>query len=500
MTEKNAIFGNPWHGKLAAGTIELVPGTPVSSITVDGETFSVQSVSGNLGDTRYLRSPDLPDPPVITAVSALNGEFKRDAVIYSDSFRWSPLSAIGVLETKYHWLLWDGTAQAWRKMKIQYAWQTLSTSSLAGSDCCYVTVWRGPLAGRLNRVESQDYVQIADFMLPYTYATDPRRRPSAAGYDPAGRQLSIEARRDGRRFVLRIAAKRVDPIDPDVSVGFPPGYVIWDTTATYLFDVFEVVLSDDGSSAATPGSVWPPAGPVKNPRTVWSWAVSGDLYWDAPALDEGYPGYVWTRYFVPLTMTSTMYAEASVYTSGMLTASYDKDGVLRLPTYEAISEVVSTGVITGDYVLAPHPLAEGRVYFPETDDPADHIPAYSVDTSEHEGDVLAFSTYSDLFQPLSGTFASSARDYAYTSSDEVQHTVRIIDGADTLKTWSSPIEETIAFHDLTNNVVDIRTAAASLIRVGPGKVHDGSMSLPVYATFDHRAEAVYSSAAPVGVV
>ncbi len=500
MTEKDIVWGNAWHGKLAAGTIELVPGTPVSSVTVDGVTFAVQGVPGNLGDTRYLRSPDLADPPAIPAVAALNGEFKRDAVIYSDAFRWSPLSGIGVLETKYHWLLWDGTAQAWRKMKIQYAWQTLSTSSPAGSDCCYVTVWRGPLAGRLNRVESQDYTQIADFMLPYNYATDPRRRPSAAGYDPAGRQLSIEARRDGRRLVLRIAAKRVDPLVPDVSVGFPPGYVIWDTAATYLFDVFEVVLSDDGSTAGTPTSVWPPAGPVKNPRTVWSWAVSGSLYWDPPEPLDGYPGYVWTRYFLPLTMTATMYTEASVYTSGMLTAGYDKDGVLRLPTYEAISEVISTGVITGDYILAPHPLSEGRVSFPETDDPAAHIPAYSVDTSEHVSDVIGLDDYFDLFQPLSGSFAMSARDYSYTTSDEVQHTVRIIDGAETLKTWASPIEETIAFHDLTNNVVDIRTAINSLIRVGPGKVHDGTMSLPVFATFDHRAGVVYSSTAPIGIV
>ncbi len=87
MIVTNASAGNPWHGRLGAGSIELVSGTPITSITIDGVAHTVKSVSGNLGNTRYLKAPGLAAPTTPDMVAAEDGEFLADAVLFSDEYR-----------------------------------------------------------------------------------------------------------------------------------------------------------------------------------------------------------------------------------------------------------------------------------------------------------------------------------------------------------------------------------------------------------------------------
>lgn len=111
MIVTNASAGNPWHGRLGAGSIELVSGTPITSITIDGVAHTVKSVSGNLGNTRYLKAPGLAAPTTPDMVAAEDGEFLADAVLFSDEYRYSPLCTEKVVASAGRWLLFDDTEQ-----------------------------------------------------------------------------------------------------------------------------------------------------------------------------------------------------------------------------------------------------------------------------------------------------------------------------------------------------------------------------------------------------
>lgn len=470
------VFGNPWHGKLAAGTIELEAGTPVASVTVDGATFGVQSVPGNLGDTRYCCRPPYPpeDPYTPPAITALHGVFKQDMILYSDSMRWSPLSNKAILDTVYQWLLWDTTAGAWRKMRVYMDWKTLSTNpglpSAEDSPCVDVFVQRGDIVGRLDHdIEdtpdgTPSWTNVGVAAIPYKYTvTDFTALYGGMPYGPLERSLSIDARRDGLRIMVSIFSD--DSWNPYALAG------------TRLRDVWEIVISDGGASVTSFSQIVPPE--------EWPTAPSPDLWRHVSA---GAPYSIdsegWSNWGVPVVIQKRETVE--YFRGERVLAAYDKDGAPRLMYY------IKHGIKYSDYTFPGYALI-GSVPL------GDPCPAYSTGPTEWSTTWPPGAIFPEYANP-DFTGASSYTDISVTSSAQIdaKHAGTVIATAATV--WDDPGDHPPAVQRITNNVSSINVGTDSLMRVGPGAAHVSTLALPVYATFDHRADAVYSSAAAIGVV
>jgi len=465
------VFGNPWHGKLAAGTIELEAGTPVASVTVDGATFGVQSVPGNLGDTRYYCRPPYPpeDPYTPPDITALHGVFKRDMILYSDSMRWSPLSDKSILDTVYQWLLWDSAAGAWRKMRAYFDWKRLSTNpglpSAEDSPCVAVVVQRGDIVGRLDHdladtpdgTPSWTYVGFAT--IPYKYSmVNPVVGPAwSSVYSPVGRQMSIDARRDGLRILVGIYSSLDWAADVDKG----------------LRDVWEVVLAEGGVSVTSAAQIMPPAETLPPADPVLGRHVSAGAPYN---IDSG----GWSNWYVPCVTQSR---ETEHYLKGeRAVAAYDKHGTARLMYYVKRGTKYSDWTFSGDALVGSVPLG-------------DPCPAYVTGPTEWSATWPPAAISPELGDP---NFDIAGPAVTSSAQIDAMHAGAVIATAAT--TYDDPGGHLPTVQRLTNNVSSINVGTDSVMRVGPGAAHVSTMTLPVHATFDHRAGAVYSSASPVGVV
>lgn len=469
-------WGNPWHGKLAAGTIELVPGTPVTSITVDGVAHTVKSVSGNLGDTRYYKPPYLPDDPETPAqVAALGGKFTRDMVLFSDSFRYSPLAEKSVLANEYEWLLWDATALAWRKMKIAAAWQPLSSDqnapSAEGANLVQIMIYRGDIFGRIDVTDTApaapSWTLISTSMLPYKYSpADVFYRFGA--YSPANLDLKIDSRRDGQHIIVSIYGYRTwNPGGRSIYYSPPPGALIKDD-AFCLQDAFEVAFDNVGATvssiseiAATQIDVIPK--PQNQLRTL----SAGAPYYDSPS------------WYVPVEVEFKVdTGPHGLYDAALVCAAFDGGGAAHLVYLVATGQLVTTHVESAD------------VYIGFND--GSSVPSYGVGPSAWTNESSWYGLHPRV--PFSLNYTIGGDSAVHSRS------FRLIDGGNTLQEWTTPFSSPVDFVQVTNNVVSLNVGGSSIARVGPGTVDATAMASPVYASFNHRTGAVYSSPNPIGVV
>lgn len=463
------VFGNPWHGKLAAGTIELEAGTPVASVTVDGATFGVQSVPGNLGDTRYYCRPPYPpeDPYTPPDITALHGVFKRDMILYSDSMRWSPLSDKSILDTVYQWLLWDSAAGAWRKMRVYMDWKTLSTNpglpSAEDSPCVDVVVQRGDIVGRLDHdlADTPDgtpsWTNVGTAAIPYKFTMDDLIDDEFSIYSPVARAASIDARRDGLRILFSIYSS--DDWRFDIGGG--------------LRDVWEIVLAESGSSVTSFAQVVPPMETPPTPVPDMSRHVSSGAPY---GVDSG----SFTSWYVPCVIEVR---DIEHYFRGQrVVAGYDKSGSARLMVYMKHGTRYSDTPISGDALVGSVPLG-------------DPCPGYTTGPTEWSESWPSGAIYPELGDP---NFSIGTTVVTAAAQIDVKHAGAVIATAAT--TYDDPGDQPPTVQRLTNNVSSINVGTDSVMRVGPGAAHVSTMSLPVFATFDHRAGVVHSSASAVGVV
>lgn len=489
MITKEAIFGNPWHGLLGDGTIELESGTPVTDITIDGVEYPVQTVTGNLGDTRYYRSPDLSDPVTPQQVIDIGGEFKRDAIIYSDEFRYTPLAETSILESAYHWLLWDGTAQAWRKMKIEYTWQSLSTNisaaSPAGSNCVYVELYRGDIFGVIDTDEDDTPVGypswslVESWMIPYKYTGSAILPFIFSAYDPTYRELTIDSRRDGRAILIKIHTLRTWA-DNYLSVYFGPPLAenMIDDETLAIQDVWEVVILSDGTSIISKTQIVPEQVTIDSVELETRTTSDGDPYW---ILDSG----EW-KYYVPVTVEhKTDTGQYGYACASLVGAAYNKDGAVRLSWIIASARGVGIREDSADAYIGYQSLTEEQ-------DPADFIPDYTVGPYSWTPDSEFVGITPNIPFSLNQVFGSAS----YTQTPLVQ----VLDNNNLMHDWDEFPSTPLAFERVANNVTGINDGSDSIVRVGPGAVDADVLTTPVYASFNHRSGAVVSSYEPIGFV
>jgi hypothetical protein len=489
MTIKNMIFGNPWHGRLGDGTIKIGTADPVNTITIDGADYPVKTVTGNLGDTRYYRSPDLMDPVTPQQVLDIDGEFKRDAIIYSDNFRYTPLNDSSILESAYNWLLWDGTAQAWRKMKIESTWQDLSANKEAassdGSNCVQARIYRGDLFGVIDTDEadtpvgSPTWTLVESWMVPYKHTGNDIIPGLFGAYYPLSKQLAIDSRRDGRAILIKILSPRYWS-DRRLSVYFgdPLASEMVDLDTVAVQDVWEVVMSSDGSSISSKTQVVPDQVTIDSPTFETRTISDGTPYW---ILDSG----EW-HYYVPVAVErKTDTGQFGYACASLIGAAYDKDGALHLSWVVASARSVDVREDSADAYIGYQSLTEEQ-------DPADFVPDYTVGPYSWtpDGSFVGITPYIPF--SLNQVFG----DASYTRYPLVQ----VFDNGDMMHDWEEFPTSELAFDNITNNVVGVNDGSSSISRVAPGAVDTGVLTTPVYASFDHRTGAVVSSDEPVGFV
>lgn len=465
----DVVFGNPWHGRLAAGTIELETGTPVDSITIDGTEYDVKTVSGVLGDTRFYCAPPYPstDPETPDEVAENNGTFKRDMILYSDSFRWSPLSDKSILDDYYHWLLWDSTAGAWRNMRISVDWSTLSTNpvypSSDNSTSATVLIQRGGIFGRIDHnIEDtpdtpQSWSTVGTVYIPYKYIYN--NIPGFSVYSPVSRSLMLDARRDGLRILLGIYSSNDWALE--VNVG--------------LRDVYEIILADGGTSVVSSSQVSPPTEtPTPSSPNLFRHVSDGTPYY----VDEGFS---W-NWFLP-TEIEQRYTTISCY-GGYCVSGYDKNGVAKLMYFWKQSTRFSDRLVSGDFFIGDTP----------PDDPA---PDYDVGPT-------SWSPLIDFVgKPwLVGTEPNySAGDFVNTDSAELMIKDELGEIVETIEVDYDDGESGPYIPErITNNVASVNKDDVSFMRAAPGSADYSLIALPVFATFDHRSASIMSSADAVGVI
>lgn len=505
MIVKNAIFGNPWHGKLSTGSIELDPGTPVTSITVDGVEHTVETVTGNLGNTRYLKAPGLAEPTTPTEIAALDGEFMNDAVLFSEEYRYSPLAVDQVIDNPYKWLLFDGTAQKWRRMHFGHTFYTLSTNpespSAAGSDCVEIRFERddNPF-GHFDRLSGDDTVDTTTFIeafdLPLTYAYTPLTRPSSYPYNPTTRSISIAPSPNGRKILVRLEAERWNPYTISDTVAIEGPLDVYDDSHTWIFNVWEVSFNDDGTVASTPVQVWPDLPNVDDPE---SWVElqllsEGDVYWDYEYVPSGTPPFYRALYYVPCTFRDSRniipgYSLIGYETSIIVNADYDKDANIRISFFRMASYPYGDMERTANGYIGQY--SQNSEF-----DPADHIPSYTLSTSTFRHDPASPVDYYAIDYP-DADFA----DFVTVSTTVFENAICGVYEDDTaLKTWDTEPPGTLSWRWKTNNVTELYTGTTSHLRIGPGDVDDSALTTSDYASFNPRAGVVVSSESPIGFV
>lgn len=478
------VFGNPWHGRLGTDSIELVPSTPVTSIAVDGTEYAVKEVTGNLGDTRYYLSPDLTDPVTPGEISALDGEFKKDMVIYSDEFRWTPLHDEGVLSNSLEWLLWDSTAFAWRKMKISFSWHDLSTNKEAvssqGSNLVTVTFYKGDIFGKISRdpdttaVSTPTWTSIGSTIIPYRWTGDDVLPGLFSPWKPSSRGLTLDAKRDGRSVLLRIYAVRswADQID-SVDYENPANQTGIDPDSICLQDVWEVSLNSAGTQINTATQLIPPQ--VSIPATPED---------QTRTLSTGSPYYQDSAWYVPVEVErKTSTGPYGLAFSSLITAAYDKNGSACLEYLLVASGHITTYTQSADAYIG---------FDPEAEDPSAEPPYYPTGPSSWTNDsewIGILPTYENSLN-----FSQSGFTYSYDTS------VKVMMDSTTLEEWADFFSDTCVFSKTTNNVTSIDVGTESVARVGPGAIDATVMDLPVYASFNPRTGVIVSSESPIGFV
>lgn len=504
MIVNDAFAGNPWHGQLGAGTIELVPATPVTSITVNGVVHAVKSITGNLGNTRYLKAPGLPTPTTPTSVAALSGEFKNDAVLFSAEYRYSPLADDKAVVNANQWLLFDGTAQRWRKMSFSYTLGSLSNNpaspSPAGTTAVTVTFHRGIEFGKFDRRagESTSDAQtlIGSANLGLTYAYTPLTRPSSYPFDPTTMAVSIAVRPDGRAIMVRLEAKRWSAYTIDNTPGFDDPFDVYDDSHMWIFNVWEIVFDNDGSGFSAPVEIWPD---VANVEDVVSWYENqiidvGAVFW---TYGPGVPPYYVADYWVPLTVRirgdgAPGYVNGSYETSIIVNADYDANGDKRLSYFRMMMNSEFQRDYTGDGYLGSY-IQSGSF------DPSAHVPSFSINTS-----VIHHEPHSPGYDYLSSDYPDVVRwdNYAAgtTTIDTSNQLCGVYEDGGALKTWTTQPPGTLSWRWKTNNVTELYTGTTSHLRIGPGSVDDAAISASGYASFNPRTGVVVSATAPIGFV
>lgn len=508
MIVKNAIFGNPWHGKLSTGSIELVPGTPVTSITVDGVEHTVETVTGNIGNTRYLKAPGIAEPTTPTGIAALDGEYMNDAVLFSEEYRYSPLADYAVVSSEDQWLLFDETLQRWRKMNVGHTFGTLSNNpaspSPSGTTVVTLTFHRGIEFGKFDRIDGEETTDALTYLgsvnLGLTYAYTPLTKPSAYPFDPTTMRVSISVRPDGRAILVRLEANRWDGYTISDTPLFDDPFTVYDDSQTWIFNVWEIVFSEDGSEFSAPVQVWPD---VANIGSRIDWYENqvidiGDVWWTYDYYPTGTPPYWEARYFVPLTLRITGNYEAPGYfftgyeTSIIVGADYDKDGTKRLSYFRMMLRSKFQAENTADGYIGSY--AQNSEF-----DPEDHVPSYTISTSViHHEPHSGASDYLDTDYP--DVISWDNYTAGTTTIDTSDKLCGIYEDGVSLYEWDTQPPGTLSFRWKTNNVSELYIGTTSHLRIGPGAVDDSTLTTSDYASFNPRTGVVVSSESPIGFV
>lgn len=484
MIKKELQFGNPWHGKLGVGTLDMAGGSPVSSITLDGVTHTVKGVAGNLGDTRYIKAPGLPVPTTPASIFGKGGAFMNDAILYSDEFRYSPLSTKKVLNNKYEWLLWDSTAAGWRRMALEFTWSSMSASPSNGANCVQIRLYRGGVIGRLNTVlpsaPTSEYTHLSSQYLTYSFKYDPRRPAFPYGYNPDFRVLNLTASPDGRKIAIYLEALRRSGFFPATTINSWPvdssgqSKAIYDVTKEHIFAVWEVEFSADGSSASAATAKWP--GDIADPTARWDFfaQVTGAAY-SSPA---GSGLYAW---YVPTILTQRNYLRA-VATSAFSNVGYDKNGTLHLMCFEETADLINSYILTG-YAYLGTSLSDSTP------------PSYSISSDVHE--QASQPTADEIRAKYPGVVSFSGDN---STAQAVTHLLSISDNGVNLCTWNAPFGDPLRFKWKTNNVSHVEVGSVSKVRIAPGVVDATNYSGTFYSSFNPRLAQLISANDPVGWV
>lgn len=504
MIVKNAIFGNPWHGKLSTGSIELVPGTPVTSVTVDGVEHAVETVTGNLGNTRYLKAPGIAEATTPTGIAALDGEYMNDAVLFSEEYRYSPLADYAVVSSEDQWLLFDETLQRWRKMNVGHTFGTPSNNpespSPAGTTVVAVTFHSGIEFGKFDRMDGETTTDAQTFLssknLGLTYAYTPLTRPSSYPFDPTTMNVSIAVRPDGRAILVRLEALRWEGYGITDATGISGAPInIYDDSVPWIFNVWEVPLNDDGSAVSTPVEIWPDVANVTEADGWVEYQITDiTSIWYTYGLQPG--GNYLATYYVTCTFSfSSNYnvAETSDWgyeTSIIVNADYDKDGNKRLHYFRMSSNPTEASIRTADTIVGTH--EDTSPFDPEDFMPS--TPSISTDLFRHEPNFATYFFPSDYGGRI-------FENWNAVSVDIDTHAIcGIYEDGVALYEWDTQPPGTLSFRWKTNNVSELYTGTTSHLRIGPGAVDDSALTTSDYASFNPRTGVIVSSESPIGFV
>lgn len=496
MIVKEAIFGNPWHGQLAAGSIELETGTPVTDITIDGVEFPVQSVTGVLGDTRYHLAPsDRPEPVTPTAITAINGKFERDFIIYSESMRYSPLHGDDIFPSN-GFLLWDTTAERWRKMLCSLDGTTLPSYGSRPPEGTSIATWYFtrwiPVFGEFGAPEvAPDSTAIDSGNIGYTYKWDPFFRKVTRAWDwKVDCDLSFDASCDGKQIVVSIIAY------PEGSYPSPV------SGSNRIAAIHKFTIDGTGENVLTgPVEVLPTE--VKS-TMQWSCQHDGDPYlleWT-----EGAPeGYKYWQYLQPVVATFTGHFEESV--SIRILAAHDATGTAKIMYLREVDNYdidggFSAGASLGFGYNGLSPISTVLPAPPAEDENNPPDQSYDVEGSNAtpflEGDPIPYTIGYPLVINMRTMEMDDGRvdDRALRVIDELGNVLHEWTDSEMLADY--PVA--VGWKRITNNVVSLEYGGQSIARVGPGAIDATVMELPVYASFNPRTGVVVSSDSPIGFV
>lgn len=497
MITENVMFGNPWHGKLAAGSIELVPGTPVTSITLDGVEFSVQSVTGILGDTRYHMAPaDRPVPETPAMITAQNGKFERDFIIYSESMRYTPLHDVSIFPGN-GFLLWDTTATRWRQMLCGLSGSALTGYTSRPPEGTNVATWNftrfDQVFGEFGRDEVTPTSTVIDSgYIGYTYKWDPFFQPVVPqAWDwKIACSLSFDASRDGKQVLVSV-------------IGYPEGSYPTPVAGTQrIAAIHKFTLDDTGENILTgPTEMLPTRA---QSTIVWDGVHDGDPYlieWTdgAPA------GYKYYDYVQPVSATFEGHWENSI--SRRILAAHDATGTAKIMYLRDVRNYDISGGYSGGISLGfgySGLVTIGTVLPPPpAEDPDFPVGPLSYDytgslAEQWFGDPGAYTTGYPYVINMRTMVMDDGRvnDKALRVIDELGNVLHEWTDADMLLDFPVPV----GWKRLTNNVVSLEYGGESIARVGPGAIDATVMDLPVYASFNPRTGAVVSSDSPIGFV
>lgn len=498
MITREAMFGNPWHGKLGDGTIELESGTPVTDITVDGVEYPVQTVSGNLGDTRYHLAPaDRPVPVTPDQVTALKGKFERDFVIYSDSMRYSPLVS-GALFESNGFLLWETVLELWRKMQCILQGTNLAGYGSRPPEGASVATWSfdrwSPIFGKFGLPQVTPSSLISDSgYIGYTYKWDPFFRKVTRGWEwKLNCSLTFDASRDGKSILASVIAY------PEGSYPTPP------TGSERIAAIHSFTLDDTGENVLT--------GPVEvlpeetTSTMYWACQHDGDPYlleWT----DGAPPGYKYYNYLQPVACTFNGHFEESV--SIRILAAHDKEGTAKIMYLRDVDNYDVSGSFTAGAKLGVGYEGMVPVGYDLFDPPAEAsgVPAASESTYDVTG-TTADQWWAPPIDELNFVWPLVINTSTLGMTRDLVHdrALRVVDElGNVLHEWTDagmmadhPIA--VGWKRITNNVVSIEYDGQSIARVGPGAIDATVMDLPVYASFNPRTGVIVSSATAIGFV